>query len=149
MEEIAAAFNVAVSTLYRKLGAYEGDCALIVYRSSRTKVNPDTNRRYGETYASEMVQHEADRRWWPIASTRRRKLEAIVYVVDGTVARVRAVDPDIACNPDDDRGYADIGKALSAPLTELQIARRLPTLGVQLGDPRPHIKGKLREYIPL
>lgn len=31
-------------------------------------------------------------------------------------------------NDDDDRGYTDIGKALSKPLTELQIARQLPGL---------------------
>ncbi len=72
-----------------------------------------------------------------------------VYVVDGIVTRVRAIDPNIIWNDDDDRGYADIGKALSKPLTELQIARQLPTLGLQLGDPRPHVKGKLREYISL
>jgi DNA invertase Pin-like site-specific DNA recombinase len=149
VEQIANTLGVGRSTLYRQLGAYEGDCALIVYRNSKKKLNPDTNRRYGETGQSEKVQHDADRRWWPIASTRRSKLRAVVYVVDGIVARVRAVNPDIGWNPDDDRGYADIGKALSAPLTDIEIARRLPTLDIQLGDQRRHIKGKLREYISL
>lgn len=149
VDQIAAALKVGRSTLYRQLGSYEGECALVVYRSSRAKLNPDTNRRYGETGRSEKVQHEADRRWWPIAASRRSKLRAVVYVVDGVVARVRGVDPDVEWNPDDDRGYADIGKALSAPLTDLNIARRLPRLTVQLGDSKPHVKGKLREYISL
>jgi hypothetical protein len=79
----------------------------------------------------------------------RAELKAVVYVADGTVARVRAIEPGVAWNPDDDRGYADIGKALSAPLSEVEIARRLPTLGLTVGDHRPHVKGKIREYISL
>ena len=57
-------------------------------------------------------------------------MKAIVYVVDGAVARVRAVDPDIEWSEDDDRGYADLGKALSKPLTDLEITRKLPALGI-------------------
>ncbi|WP_406280433.1 hypothetical protein OH799_14235 [Nocardia sp. NBC_00881] len=34
-------------------------------------------------------------------------------------------------------------------LTVDQIAKQLPTLGLQLGDERPHVKGKLREYVRL
>lgn len=146
VDQIADALKVGRSTLYRQLGAYEGDCALIVYRRSKTKVNPDTSRRYGETGQSEAVQLDADRKWWPIASTRRAKLKAIVYVVDGVVARVRAVDPAGEWR-EDDRGYADV--PLTAPLTDIQTARQLPTLGLQLGDERPHVKGKLREYVRL
>ncbi|GGL44345.1 recombinase family protein [Nocardia jinanensis] len=146
VDQIADALKVGRSTLYRQLGTYEGDCALIVYRRSKTKVNPDTNRRYGETGQSEAVQLDADRKWWPIAPTRRSKLKAIVYIVDGVVARVRAVDPAGQWH-EDDRGYADV--PLTAPLTDIQIAKQLPTLGLQLGDERPHVKGKLREYVRL
>jgi hypothetical protein len=44
---------------------------------------------------------------------------------------------------------AELAKALSAPLTDVEIARHLPTLDIQLGDQRRHIKGKLREYVSL
>ncbi|MFQ6230615.1 recombinase family protein [Nocardia sp. NPDC002869] len=146
VDQIAATLEVARSTLYRELGAYKGDCALVVYRNSKTKVDPDTNRRYGETGQSEAVQLDADRKWWPIASTRRRKLKAVVYVVDGVVARVRGVSPGGQWRTDD-RGYADV--PLTAPLTDIQIAEQLPTLGLRLGDERHHVKGKLREYVRL
>lgn len=68
----------------------------------------DSNRRYGETGQSETVQMEADRKWWPVAPARQPRLKGIVYVVNGTVARIR-----------------------------------------RLADPRPHVKGKIREYLPL
>ena len=106
----------------------------------------DSSRRYGETGQSERVQLDADRKWWPIAPSRQARLKGIVYVVNGTVARIRAVDPDGAWERDD-RGYADI--PLTAPLTGLQVAEQFPTLGIRLGDQRPHVRGKLREYLPL
>jgi hypothetical protein len=147
--EIAGVVGVARSTLYENLSAYKdgGDCVLVVYRNTRPgKVDPDTNRRYGETGQSEKVQLEADRKWWPVAPARQGRLKAIVYVVGGTVARIRAVDPDGTWQRDD-RGYADI--PLTPPLTEGQAAGQFPTLGIRLGDPRPHVKGKIREYLPL
>ncbi|EFC83254.1 helix-turn-helix transcriptional regulator [Parafrankia sp. EUN1f] len=30
-----------------------------------------------------------------------------------------------------------------------RVAERFPTLGLRLGDPRPHVRGKLREYVTL
>jgi len=60
---------------------------------------------------------------------------------------MRAVDPEPGKWHEDDRGYADA--PVGPPLTDLQIAQRLPALGVRLGDPRPHTRGKLREYITL
>jgi hypothetical protein len=149
VEEIAEMFRVGRATLYRHLSAHRdgGDCALVVYRNTRTrKLDTDTNRRYGETGASEQVQRDADRRWFPIAPARRGRLKTIVYIVDGTVTRIRAVDPNGTWT-EDDRGYADI--PVTAPLTDLQIAEQLPTLGLRLGDSRPHVRGKLREYLPL
>jgi len=47
----------------------------------------------------------------------------------------------------DDRGYADV--PVGPPLTQLQIAQQLPTLGLTLGDQRPHVRGKIREYVSL
>ncbi|WP_139277637.1 hypothetical protein [Rhodococcus marinonascens] len=97
----------------------------------------------------ERAQLDADRKWWPVAAarrTRRTRLKAIIYIVDGMVARVRAVDPDGHWDHDD-RGYADI--PLTPPLTDLQIATQFPTLGIRLGDHRPHTRGKIREYTSL
>ena len=147
--EIAAAFHVRRSTMYRHLSAHKDgrDCVLVVYRNTRPgKIDPDTSRRYGETGQSERIQREADRKWLPIAPLRRPRIKAIVYVVNGTVARVRGIDPDGTWH-DDDRGYADV--PVTAPLTDLQIARQFPTLGLRLGDARPRVRGKLREYLPL
>jgi Resolvase, N terminal domain/Helix-turn-helix domain of resolvase len=148
-EEIAGVVGVARSTLYENLSAYKdgGPCVLVAYRNTRPgKVDPGTNRRYGETGQSEKVQLEADRKWWNVAPARQSRLKGIVYVVNGTVARIRAVDPEGTWDRDD-RGYADI--PLTPPLTDLQVAERFPTLGIRLGSPRPHVKGKIREYLPL
>jgi hypothetical protein len=150
VEEIAETFNVGRTALYRQLHSY-GDgraCAPVIYRNTRTrKLDPDTNRRYGETGASEKVQLDADRKWFPIAPARWPRLKAIVYVADGIVARIRAVDPDLSQWDTDDRGYADV--PVTTPLTELQIAKQLPTLNITLGQARPHVRGKIREYVSL
>jgi hypothetical protein len=107
--EIAGVVGVGRSTLYENLSAYKdgGDCILVVYRNTRAGKVDDSNRRYGETGQSEKVQLEADRKWWNIAPAREPRLKGIVYVVNGTAARIRAVDPD-GNWPRDDRGYADI-----------------------------------------
>lgn len=148
VDQIADTFRVGRSTLYRALHTYgDGrDCALVIYRNTRLKID-HTNRRYGETGAGEKAQLEADRKWFPIAAARRVRLKAMVYVVDGVVARIRAVTGDLSAWDDDDRGYADV--PVGPPLTDLQIARQLPTLGITPGDQRPHVRGKLREYVSL
>lgn len=149
VEEIAQTFGVSRPTLYRHLSAGQDgrDCVLVVYRNTRKAKIDASNRRYGETGAGEEVQLEADRKWWPVAPARRSHLKAIVYVTDGTVTRMRAVDPDASAWREDDRGYADV--PVGPPLTQLQIAERFPTLGLRLGDERPHVRGKLREYLTL
>ncbi len=43
-------------------------------------------------------------------------------------------------------GYARVS---TRDLTELQIAKRRPTLDIALGDERPHMRGKIREYVSL
>ena len=149
VEEIAATFKVRRSTMYQHLSAHKDgrDCVLVVYRNTRPgKIDHDTNRRYGETGQSEAVQLEADRKWWPIAPARQPKVKGFVYVAHGVVTRVRAVQPDGTWQRDD-RGYADV--PLTAPLTNLQIAEQFPALGIRLGDHRPHVRGKIREYLPL
>ncbi|HEY9525239.1 MAG TPA: hypothetical protein VIR33_18515 [Thermopolyspora sp.] len=123
------------TTLYRHLTAHhEGrDCALIVYRDT-TELD-GSNRRLGETGASEQVQRDTDRKWWPIAAGRRSHVKAIVYVPGGHVVRVRAVDPDPSKWRHDDRGYCDV--PVSAPLTDLQIAEQVPTLRTPPRRPPP------------
>jgi hypothetical protein len=98
-----ATFGVSRATLYRQLAAQHvgRDCVRVVYRSSKTKTDPDTNRRYGETGRSEKVQREADSNWWPIAPARRARVKGIVYVVDGTVTRIRGIEPDGTWEQDD------------------------------------------------
>jgi DNA invertase Pin-like site-specific DNA recombinase len=147
VEEIAGIFNVRRSTMYRHLSAHHGDCVLVIYRNTRPgKIDAVTRRRYGETGQSEAVQLEADCKWWLIAPARKPRLKGFIFVVDGVVTRVRAVQPDGDWKWDD-RGYADV--PLTAPLTDLQIAEQFPALGVRLGDRRPHVRGKIREYLPL
>jgi DNA-binding CsgD family transcriptional regulator len=148
VEEIADAFHVSRPTLYRHLTAHhEGrDCALVVYRGKTGKTDA-SNRRLGETGADESVQLDTDRKWWPIAPGRRPHLKAIVYVAAGAVVRVRAVQGDLTKWREDDRGYCDV--PVTGPLTDLQIAQQLPTLHLRPGDPRPHTRGKLREFLLL
>jgi DNA invertase Pin-like site-specific DNA recombinase len=147
VEEIAGLFNVRRSTMYRHLSAHHGDCVMVVYRNTRPgKIDPDTRRRFGETGRSEKVQLEADRKWWLVGAARKPRLKGFVYVADGVVARVRAVQADPEWGYDD-RGYADV--PLTGPLDDTQIARQFPTLGIRLGDARPHVRGKIREYQPL
>lgn len=139
--QIAATFRVGRAILYRHLCAHrDGDeCVLVVYRNTRTrKVDAGTNRRYGETGTSERVQLDAGRKWFPIAGSRRSSMSPMAsspgYVLStrtGPGTRTTAVMP------------------VTKPLTEVQIAEQLPTLGLRLGDHRPHVRGKIREYLPL
>jgi len=147
VEEIAQTFRVSRPTMYRHLSAHHDgrDCILVIYRNHKTKTDT-SNRRLGETGQTEQVQLEADRKWWPIAPARRHRVKAIMYVGNGTITRIRPIDPAGTWR-EDDCGYADA--PVGPPLTDLQIAQQLPTLGIRLGDPRPHIRGKLREYLPL
>lgn len=148
-EEVAATFGVRRSTLYRHLSAHKDgrDCVLVVYRNTRPgKIDPGTSRRYGETGQNEKVQRDADSKWWPIAPARQPRVKGFVYVVDGLVARLRAVRPDGTWHQDD-RGYADA--PVTRPLTPVEIAEQFPTLGIRLGDSRPHVRGKIREYVTL
>ncbi len=149
VEEIADTFGVARSTLFKHLAAHKDgrDCVMVVYRNTRPgKVDADTNRRYGETGQNEKVQYEADSKWYPIAAARRPKVKGFVSVVNGIVTRVRAVKPHGTWH-EDDRGYVEA--PLTKPLSPVEIAQQFPTLSLRLDDPRPHARGKIREYLPL
>lgn len=136
VEEIAAVFGVARSTLFKHLAAHKADrdCVMVIYRNTRTA---------GQ---DEKVRYEADSKWYPIAPTRRSRVKGFVYVVNGVVTRVRAVDPDGHWH-EDHRGY--VTAPITEPLTEIQLDEQFPTLGLRLGQARPHIRGKIREYLPL
>jgi DNA invertase Pin-like site-specific DNA recombinase len=149
VEEIAGMFGAGRATLYRQLGAQHNDrdCVLVVYRNTRPgKVDSDTNRRYGETGKNEKVQLEADRKWFPIGALRRPRVKGIVYVSDGVVVRVRGIDP-YGHWDEDDRKYVDV--PVTKPLTDVEIAQQFPTLPFKVGDQRPRVRGKIREYLPL
>ncbi|GAA2700583.1 hypothetical protein [Nonomuraea recticatena] len=105
------------------------------------------NRRLGETVVDEQVPIDTDRKWWPIAPDRRPHLKAIVYVAAGTVVRVRAVDPDQSKWREDDRGYCDVPSARPSPTC--RSPQQLPSLQLRPGNPRPHTRGKLREFLLL
>lgn len=140
--EIAGVVGVGRSTLYENLFAYKdgGDCVLVIYRNTRPgKVDPDTNRRYGETGQSEKVQLEADRKWWPVTPARQPRLKSIVYVVKGGVARIRAVDHDGTWERDD-RGY---GCPAQADVTRLRL-RRLPSRCRRRRRPGPRAATRAR-----
>ncbi len=99
----------------------------------------------GTPRQGEPVQLDADRKYWSIAVAKKPHLRAIVYVVDGVVERIRGVDPD---GPwiQDARGYWDI--PVTAPLTaDEPVAEQLAVLGIRLGSHRPHVQGKMREYV--
>lgn len=72
------------------------------------------------------------------------------YVVNNTVRRIRAVDPNGQWIRDG--SYANI--PLMRPMdTQQQIDAQFPTLGpthrIRLDAERAHVRGKIREYLPL
>jgi hypothetical protein len=133
--------------MYKYLTAGQEDCVLVIYRNTRPgKIDLD-NRRYGETGRGGQTQLDADRKWWNVAPDRRPHLKGMVIVVNGTVTRIYGVDPNGTWEPDD-RDYVSI--PLTGPVKDnLQVAEKFPTLGIRLGDHRPHVRGKIREYLPL
>jgi hypothetical protein len=74
------------------------------------------------------------------------RLKGVVYVVNGTVARIRAVDPAGTWQRDD-RGYADI--PLTPPLTHLQVAEQSPAQGrEQRASAASRSHGSARDHDP-
>jgi DNA invertase Pin-like site-specific DNA recombinase len=144
VQQIADTFHTSRATVYRAL-TDEGDFALVVYRGQGTAGIDADGRPYGETGGDESAQLDADRKYWEVAPAKKPHLRAIVFIVDGTVERIRAVDPAGTWIPDPHRPrFWDI------PLTEglnlEQAAEQLPTLDLRLGDAVPHQRGKLREH---
>ncbi|GAB2454562.1 hypothetical protein GCM10027262_79140 [Nocardia tengchongensis] len=122
-----------------------GPQVMVVYRKSRTQ------RAVLEEFvdAADPVW-EVDRRLsslrGPVPSWRRAGLRAVVYVVDGQVARVRALDPAAAW--EDLPGVHSLAP-VSDPLSRGEIDERFPSLKLYPGDDRPVVAGSSREYVDL
>lgn len=121
--------------------------AMVVYRGVHTTKATPGGGRYGETGHGEdsRAQLDADRRGFTVAPDKRVLLRAVVYVVDGLVTRVREVQ-DGAWH-EDARGK--VALPLGPPLSSADLARRLPTLPLAIGDRRPMVRGRVREHIAL
>ena len=146
--EIAGVVGVGRSTLYENLSAYKdgGDCVLVVYRNTRPgKVDPDTNRRYGETgqrrkYSSRPTANggtsprpaspgsraSSTSSTGPSPHPRRRPRRHLA----ARRSRLRRHPP----HPAPHRGSG---------------CRAVPGPRHPRRDLRPHVRGKIREYLPL
>ncbi|WP_067694554.1 hypothetical protein [Nocardia jejuensis] len=122
-------------------------CAMIVYRSAR-HVGEQLSVYAGSADPDrEMDRHLSSTGRARIPAMRRERIRAVVYVHEGVVARVRAVDQDGRWEEPagDPRTIAPV----SDPLTPLQIDRRTPGLGIYPGDKRESRWAIWREYIDL
>jgi AcrR family transcriptional regulator len=146
VQEIADLVGVPRSTVYAHLN--RRDYALVIYRSDRQHID-DRGRPYGETLHP-AAQLEADAKWWRITASKRPRLRAMVFVVNGVVARIRPVLRGEAwvTQPDDSgRVRAPLGPEL---VTEDDFAAAdLSTLTIRPGDPRPTVQGRQRESVAL
>jgi hypothetical protein len=123
------------------------DYALLVWQKAGRSQRDEDGRLYGETGQGEEIQRDADRMWWRVASWRRDRLRAIIFIADGKVSRIRevhGVDEDTT----GDISSLTIALDVSAPLTADEIAQRLPALQQKLDaehlDP---VQGKLSKYL--
>ncbi len=122
--------------------------AMVVYRGSNTQKVDADGRVYGETGEGEdsPAQLEADRKWFTISAMYKVLLRVVVYVADGTVVRIREVEN----GPWEwDEAGKKAALPLRAPLTRDDLTEKYPTLPFSLGDARPMVRGKIREYVTL
>lgn len=121
------------------------ECAMVVYRNARTVA--ELGQEFGDQADPDMAM---DRRMSAgparIPAIRRSLLRAMVYVHDGVVARVRAIDT---------RGeWEELPGPfslvpVSEPLTAAEIDRRFPGLRIYPRDKRAPRWGLWREYVDL
>ncbi|MEU5137426.1 hypothetical protein [Streptomyces californicus] len=120
--------------------------ALVLYRGNNTEKVDADGRAYGELGdENSPAQRDADRMWFIVARDKRPLLRAMVYVVDGTVRRVRAVlEGDWEENQ-----KGKVAVPIGPPLTADELTGAFPGLPFTLGDSRPMVRGKIREYLAL
>ncbi|WP_434587602.1 hypothetical protein [Streptomyces sp. A5-4] len=120
---------------------------MVVYRGTHTaKIDAD-GRPYGETGQGEdsPAQRDADRMWFTVAKGKRPLLRAVAYVADGRVTRVREIEGGAwQENPE-----GKVALPLGRPLSPDALAARFPAFPLNIGAPRPMVRGKIREYIAL
>lgn len=122
------------------------DLALVLCRGNNTeKVGPD-GHVYGEMGdENSPAQRDADRMWFIAAQDKRPLLRALVYVIDGTVRRVRAVLHDPWEENEQGKVAVPIGPAMPAH----KLADTFPGLLFTPGDTQPMVRGRIREYLAL
>lgn len=143
--------SVASATLPRLGAASESPAeatwpnyALMLWRKADRVRRDWDNRLYGETGHDEDVQFAADRMWHPIARWRVPRLKALIFITDGKVNRIREV---YGVDENTTRDSPKVALRVSPPLTEDEIAQRLPTLPVKLNDERPAAQGPHYRYL--
>jgi hypothetical protein len=122
----------------------ERNYALLVWRKAARAQRDLDGRQYGETGGDEDVQLDADRMWWPIARWRLGGLKALIFITDGKVNRIREV---YGVDEETTGESSSLALQLSPPLSASEVAESLPALPVHIGDERPAVQGKLREYL--
>ena len=121
--------------------------ALMVWQKAGRSQRDEDGRLYGETGQGEEIQRDADRMWWRVASWRRDRLRAIIFVANGKVSRIREVHGVDEETTGDSSSLA-IALNVSAPLTADEIAERLPTLQEKLDSEQlDSVQGKLSKYL--
>jgi hypothetical protein len=121
--------------------------ALMVWQKAGRSQRDEDGRLYGETGQGEEIQRDADRMWWRVASWRRDRLRAIIFVANGKVSRIREVHGVDEETTGDSSSLA-IALDVSGPLTADEIAKRLPTLQEKLdAEQLDSVQGKLSKYL--
>jgi len=121
--------------------------ALMVWQKAGRSQRDEDGRLYGETGQGEEIQRDADRMWWRVASWRRDRLRAIIFVANGMVSRIREVHGVDEETTGDSSSLA-IALNVSAPLTADEIAERLPMLQEKLdAEQLEPVQGKLSKYL--
>jgi hypothetical protein len=123
------------------------DYALLVWQKAGRSQRDEDGRLYGETDQGEEIQRDADRMWWRVASWRRDRLKAIIFIADGKVRRIREVH-GVDEEATGDSSSLAIALNVSAPLNADEITQRLPTLQQKLdAEQLDSVQGKLSKYL--
>ncbi|MFI8230847.1 hypothetical protein ACIGDI_18595 [Streptomyces sp. NPDC085900] len=120
--------------------------ALVLCRGKDTAKVARNGRVYDETGEEDSTgRRDADRMWFTIVQDKRPLPRPVVYGVNGQVGRVRAVLDE----PWEQREQGKDAVPIGAPLSAWELTDALPGLPFALGDARPMIRGKIREYLAL